>query len=133
MAIYLPKSLVTAVALLPLVALSVLPAACSDDDPAPTGDGGTNNTGDGGGGGNGDGGGGGGGSGCGGLCKTAGFADGTESKFDGNITECQCTGTGGAVTKASCEAYCAPFGVGADKAFLTTEVAPDDKCVCDGT
>lgn len=63
------------------------------------------------------------------LCTDASFSSGTESKFDKNLTECQCAGTGGPVTQASCEAYCAPLGIPASKALLSG----NNKCVCDGT
>lgn len=71
----------------------------------------------------------GGGGACNSLCTDAKFTGGTESKFQQNVTECQCAGTGGNVAKTACEAYCAPLGIAAAKSFLSGT----DKCVCDGT
>lgn len=98
--------------------------ACGDDKTPST----SSSSGDGGGGG------GGGGNGCGGLCKGAGFTDGTETDFGKGLVECQCSGTGGDVTKTACESYCSKFGVSAAKSFLSAEPgAKADKCACDGT
>lgn len=113
------------------VALSV--AACSSDETtSSSSSGSTGSSGDGGGGGGGDGGGGG-GDGCNGLCTGAKFASGKATDFGGGVVECVCEGTGGSVAKSACEAYCAPLGVPAAKAFLSENKTPNDKCVCDGT
>ena len=110
--------------------------ACSDDKTStPSTSSSSGGGGDGGGAGDGGGGGGGGGgNGCGGLCKGAGFTDGTETDFKNGLVECQCSGTGGEVTKAACESYCSKFGVSAEKSYLSAEPgAKADKCACDGT
>ncbi len=119
---------------------SVTLLACDDDETkTPTtsaGDAGTSSSSSSssGGAGDGGGGGGGGGNGCGGLCKSAGFSDGTETDFKNGLVECQCSGTGGEVTKSACESYCATFKVSAEKSYLSTEPgAKADKCACDGT
>ena len=108
--------------------------ACSDDKTS-TPSTSSSSGGGGDGGGNGDGGGGGGGgNGCGGLCKGAGFTDGTETDFKNGLVECQCTGSGGEVTKAACESYCSKFSVSAADSLLSAEPgAKADKCACDGT
>ena len=72
--------------------------------------------------------------GCGRLCMAAGFPGGKQTDFGNGLVECQCTGSGGEVTKTACEAYCSPFGVSAAKALLSSEEGqPADKCACDGT
>jgi len=70
---------------------------------------------------------------CSGICTGAGFSGGTEEMFAGNIVECTCTGAGNGLDETTCDTYCAPFGVDAMNALLTTENSPNDKCVCDGT
>lgn len=77
---------------------------------------------------------GGGGDACGQLCTGGGFKGGTAQEFS-QVVECQCTGTSssGGLKKASCESYCAPRGIAAEKSFLSTETTENDKCVCDGT
>lgn len=70
---------------------------------------------------------------CPSLCVDAGFSGGTETDYGDNLIECQCDGAGGAVTQAACTDYCDDFGVSSDRAYLTSEYNPDDKCVCDGT
>lgn len=96
--------------------------ATSDAAPAKT-DGGTDSGGGGGAAGNS----------CGALCTGGGFSGGKEEKFQGTVTECTCEGTGTGIGQAACTTYCAQFSIPADKAFLSTENSPNDKCVCDGT
>lgn len=71
--------------------------------------------------------------GCEDLCEAGGFADGRVQTFTSNVVECQCTGAGRGVAKAACEGYCSEFSVRPENALLSTEVSPNDKCVCDGT
>ena len=95
--------------------VSIVLTACSADEASPSAGGGGGNS-------------------CVSLCKDAAFQGGSEMDFKNGVVECQCTGSGGEVTKPPCEAYCASFGVSAEKALLSAEnnVKPD-KCVCDGT
>lgn len=76
----------------------------------------------------------GGGDGCNKLCVDAKFSSGKATQFGMDVLECQCSGTSsvGGITKPACETYCAPK-VAPAKAFLSSEVSPNDKCVCDGT
>jgi hypothetical protein len=75
----------------------------------------------------------GGGEGCPGLCTGAGFSGGTETDYGGGVIECVCAGSGEGIAQDDCTAYCADFGVGADRSFVSGDVSPGDKCVCDGT
>jgi hypothetical protein len=74
-----------------------------------------------------------GGAGCGGLCAGAGFSDGEEVDYGGGVVECQCAGAGDGIAADDCASYCADFGVGPDRSFVTSEVGVEDKCVCDGS
>ncbi len=71
---------------------------------------------------------------CNTLCVAAKFASGKATQFGADVLECQCSGTSsvGGITKPACETYCAPK-VAPAKALLSSEVSPNDKCVCDGT
>jgi hypothetical protein len=69
---------------------------------------------------------------CGSLCTTAGFKTADEQNF-GEVVECLCAGGTGAIKQADCSSYCAPFGISADKSYLSETTIKDDKCVCDGT
>lgn len=106
-------------------------AACDDDDDTGTG----GNTADGGsttdGGSKSDAATGGGGDKCATLCTGAGFSGGAATDFGGGVVECVCEGSGQGIAKAACEAYCAPLPP--EKAYLSENKAPNDKCVCDGT
>lgn len=70
---------------------------------------------------------------CGTLCTGAGFSGGEEADYSGTVLECTCSGSGNGIAQADCADYCEAFDVGADKAFLSTEISDNDKCVCDGT
>ncbi len=74
-----------------------------------------------------------GGEGCAGLCAGAGFPSGTETDYGGGVIECVCSGEGEGIAQDDCTAYCADFGVGADRSFVSGDVSPGDKCVCDGS
>lgn len=71
--------------------------------------------------------------GCPGMCVDAGFADGNEADYGGEVIECQCTGGSGELDLGTCETYCEGFGVAASNTYLSSEVTTNDKCVCDGT
>lgn len=70
---------------------------------------------------------------CASLCRDAGFDGGEEVDFGGGVVECTCAGAGAGLSQSGCADYCAPLGVNADAALLSTEVVANDKCVCDGT
>jgi len=71
--------------------------------------------------------------GCAGLCAGAGFSGGDEVDYGGGVVECQCAGSGDGIAADACVSYCADFGVGPDRSFVTSEAGVDDKCVCDGS
>ena len=75
----------------------------------------------------------GGGEGCPGLCTGGGFGGGEEVDFGGGVIECQCSGEGDGLQADDCASYCADFGVAPDRSYITSEFAPNDKCVCDGS
>jgi hypothetical protein len=71
--------------------------------------------------------------GCAGLCTDAGYSNGNEVTYGGELVECTCEGAGAGLAQDACTAYCADFGVDADHSYLSSENGTNDKCVCDGT